>query len=447
MAVLLLAVSWACGPNGGKGDSIDGGRAEPRIDSGPTPCRGAECQNFCPDGKKTTLSGTVTAPNGIDPVAGAIVLVPSEIDEIPSTVSCDLCAHISGRAKVQATTRPDGSFSLSPIPTQADQLPGKSIQLVVQKGRFRRVSTVTIDNPCGENVVEEGLVSLPKKSEGQNHVPKIAIATGRYDAMECVLLRMGLDQDAFTIFEGDDYSNAPHFLDALLRDPSQMAEYDVLFLNCGNDYEGLLADQAIRNNLASYVEKGGRLYVTDQAYDFVEQVEVFSRFIDFGPTKTTATTPELKDAAQVGAGGLVVQASILDSELASWLSAIEKRTGKEVIGNDNRVKVEHFVEGWAVPYAVPPGPDSHAWVEGEVSGEAMPTSVRPLTMTFDYKQCGRVLFSSYHTTGKGTTTGIPPVGGKNSGYLTHCAIDQTLTPQERILEYLILHVADCLTIE
>ena len=64
--------------------------------------------------------------------------------------------------------------------------------------------------------------------------------------------------------------------------------------------------------------------------------------------------------------------------------------------------------------------------------------LRPLTTTFDYQMCGRVLYSSYHTEGRDV------LGGGN--FPAYCS-SEPLTPQERVLEYLIFHIADCIDIE
>ena len=65
------------------------------------------------------------------------------------------------------------------------------------------------------------------------------------------------------------------------------------------------------------------------------------------------------------------------------------------------------------------------------------SGVLPLTTTFDYNSCGRGLYSSYHTLGRDIfDTGTEP-------FPAYCPTGQ-LSPQERVLEYLILEIADCI---
>jgi hypothetical protein len=48
--------------------------------------------------------------------------------------------------------------------------------------------------------------------------------------------------------------------------------FDIVFLNCGNNYEfEILNSPDNLTQLQAYVNAGGRLYVTDLSYDFVEQ--------------------------------------------------------------------------------------------------------------------------------------------------------------------------------
>ena len=56
-------------------------------------------------------------------------------------------------------------------------------------------------------------------------------------------------------------------------------------------FESELTKQLVRKNITDYVQAGGRLYVTDWSYDWIEQVETFSPFIDFEPGKSN-TAPE-----------------------------------------------------------------------------------------------------------------------------------------------------------
>jgi hypothetical protein len=92
-------------------------------------------------------------------------------------------------------TKPDGSFTLQNVPA------GTAIPLVIQLGRWRRQITVDIQ-PCTNNVIADGVARFPRnKSEGD--IPLTAISTGRIDALECLLRKIGIEDSEFTAPTGN----------------------------------------------------------------------------------------------------------------------------------------------------------------------------------------------------------------------------------------------------
>src|SRR5262249_35425649 len=63
----------------------------------------------CPMG--AVLSGRVFAPNGVDPIAGATVYVPTSSAGFQPGASCDLCLQ-NFPSCTQVTSAADGSFTL-----------------------------------------------------------------------------------------------------------------------------------------------------------------------------------------------------------------------------------------------------------------------------------------------------------------------------------------------
>lgn len=438
VALLVGALLAACGPTAATGDD-DGGSSG--ADSGGD-CTGANCLNKCPDGTMTTISGTVKMPNGIDPVPQATVYVPREVTEFPGIVQCEVCSQLNDISIVSTETGVDGRFSLGPIPTAEGQQPGFTSTVVAQIGRFRKLAEVTIDNPCGENNAGPNDLVLPARNDGYDNIPNIAVATGDYDVMECVLHKIGIDYDAFDLYNSLSFGSTPGAVDnfdALIGDLNLMKTYNIIFLNCtGDTYESLLADPTLRGNIEDYVLSGGRLYVTDWSYDYVEQVEQFCSYIDFEPgADSNPTVPEEMNAATIGDDGITTEAQVLDEDMAAWLRAIEAVTSQEIISDTGTVHIAHFLIGWVMQHEVPANDSVKVWLTGNVSGGSI-SGERPLTTTFDYNNCGRVLYTSYHTRGR-DGLGTEP-------FPTYCD-SEPLSPQERVLEYLILHIADCIEIE
>src|SRR5690606_10500204 len=139
----------------------------------------------------------VYMPNGTVPVQGALVYVPKTSANIPtfsSTVSCERCdAQVPPTAVAYAISATDGSFMLNGVPAG-------NVPVVIQVGRFRRKIDGNV-TACQNVQLTPQQSRLPKKHNEFNaydHIPKIAVVTGLVDAMECVLRRMGIDDDQFS---------------------------------------------------------------------------------------------------------------------------------------------------------------------------------------------------------------------------------------------------------
>src|SRR5207248_814856 len=80
------------------------------------------------------------------------------------------------------------------------------------------------------------------------------------------------------------------------------------------------------------------------------------------------------------------------------------------------------------------------WASGIADGGGLPNQSkgrRPLTVTFDYKQCGRVHYSTYNT------EPAAAVDDTMTNRYPSCGNRMTFHPQERLLEYLLFEVAQC----
>lgn len=372
--------------------------------------------NPCAPDAPPTITGKVYAPNGVDPVAGASIGVPLALASLPPQVRCMSCS-VPGRFKAQTYSNADGSFTLEGVPND-----GKPFPLAIQKGYFRRVLEVTV-TPCGKLELTKEQSRLPGKSKqyGEHDtIPKIAVVSGAWDRLEKVLDKLGVEEKV--VFNGRDLATGPESMQALLQNGALLKQHHMLFINCGTKFEGLVTQPGpARNNLRDYVKQGGRLFVTDYSYDFVEQA--FPEFIDFQGLHDgePLTTPEKHNAAEVGKEDLVVEGDVLDSNLKKWLALPE-------IGAllpSGLVQIVGFETAWAVQKSAIPG--AKVWVQGHVSGIGVtPDAPRPLTTSWDFVDadktgCGRIVFSSYHTHGT----------------------QSTLLPQERVLEYLMLEIGGC----
>lgn len=422
---LLLA---ACGsPSRGGGDG-DGGAQ----DSGPSA--------KCPAGSETTIVGTLFAPNGKDPVPNATVYVPSGAPApFPDGVACDLCGMVSG-ARVQATTGPDGTFALPGAPDG-------EVTLVAELGRFRSVRTMRVA-PCAQNVVpaDPGVAGLrlPGKDGDLapgDRVPKIAVATGDFDQIECVLKRMGLQSiDLYDDRTGATLPKTIATFESLVSDLAKMKQYHIIFVNCtaAQHFEPTLQKPGVLANLEAYVAAGGRLYATDWAYDVIHQVPEFAPmmcFIEDGvlgpaPPATCAGKPAPPGAAHSDTAWHT-SATILDSTMAAWLANFPSTIAKGQVPVAFNFVVINKVQGDTKVYA-----EGNAEAQG--STPMLAKGTRPLTVTFDYKQCGRVHYSTYNTEPSNV------VANTAATRYPGCDNRDTFNAQERLLEYLVFQTAQCI---
>ncbi len=323
----------------------------PRTDAGtgggPSPVPGVDAgpgtplppPSTCPGGGTTTISGTVTFPNGRLPVPGAMVYIPvGDPSAVPHVGTCGTCVDMSS---VVASTETDigGHFVLNGVPAGDENL-------VVEKGLFRRVTNVHV-NSCTDNTPPPDATRLPSDAS-QGNVPRIAVITGDFDCMEDVLAKLGLAPDAFQIVPGtsDAADSGTEAASALLADPSRLSNYDIIFVDCGAalaepTYYPALNNPAYATNLRTFVQNGGRLYVTDESYDLIE--DTWPSAIDFqAGSNGLSSTPQPADAAEVGAGMNPVNATVHDDTLASWLMQ------NGTVDASGQLATQGWLDGWAV---------------------------------------------------------------------------------------------------
>lgn len=403
----------------------------------------------------STITGKVVAPDGSTPISGATVYVPNgspktiipQVSVSGQTGSLQAaCTEPPEAASAKTCTEADGSFQFD-VPIES----GK-VTLKVKKGVFTFSATLDVSGPTAS----VGNVQMPDDTDALS--AKIAVVTGAYDRMQDILAKLGfgeldaigqleLGTEQFDLYNGDFSlpESYPEYVE-LFEDRDgdgepDMNNYDIVFFNCGADEFPLeesnlkqaghqhgkrktggsstLLDQADIDALRAYVENGGTLYVTDLAYDYVEQA--FPEFIDYhGSDTTAAADPEPLNLAEVGEDGITTEATILDSDLRSWMEAVSCEAGS-CLNGDGTVHVAGFLSGWAVIDGQESGSTVNFSVKGTVSwyhaGTFNLTSgAKVLTAEFPAGS-GKVIYSSYHTVEED-----PSPGWK---------------PQERILQYLV----------
>ncbi len=348
------------------------------------------------------ITGKVLAPEGTIPISGALIyLADAPPAPIPDGVYCDACVPLAETVP-HAFSNPDGTFT---VPTYTTG----SKFLVVQKGQFRRVRPFEVTG--GPQPADASLTTFPPRTDKANgdDIPKIAIRIGQWDAIEDTLEKLGIAPDAFDRAEfGGSLSQ-----DELLNDYATLSQYHIVFAPCsgssGTDCnDSTTSNSTVKQNLSTFVGAGGKLYVTDYSYDFVRQP--FPGYVDW-----VGQDSQLGSACLTGSYD--AQAVDVDPGLSAWLGAqsITSFSLEASWTMIDKVNAVDTTDANGDPATVTP----KVWVTGQTN-----MGVKPLTISFE-KQCGRVLFSTYHTEGNG-----------GSGLL----------PQELALLYVLFEVAVCVDV-
>ncbi len=155
-------------------------------------------QPACPAGSYTTLSGKVFDPAGKVPLYNVDVYIPNgPLKDYKDGPSCDTCAdRVSGSPVTKAVTDASGAFHLG---TRTSDVPsGASIPLVFQVGKWRRQVTIPNVVACQDNALTDPQVTRLPRDQTEGHLPRLALTTGGADALECLLLKIGISKSEFT---------------------------------------------------------------------------------------------------------------------------------------------------------------------------------------------------------------------------------------------------------
>jgi len=269
------------------------------------------------------------------------------------------------------------------------------IAQLIRHEEHRQASTLELiasENHVSKAVMEAaGSVLTNKYAEGYPGARYYG-GCGYYDEIENVLAKLGfgsvdgmgrLDETApfdFTLVDGseslgDEYEDFEDFV----SDPANLAQYDIIFINCGQYEQTFFTNPTFVNNLRTYVDAGGSLYASDWAYDFVEVA--FPESVDFEGNDAQT------NSAAVGESGPMT-AQVSDPALATALGG-------------STVSLNYDLPQWVVPTSA--AGNARVLVTGNASAfnyqtfQTYNVPNAPLAVQFHFGQNGgSVIYTSFH---------------------------------------------------
>jgi len=439
------------------GGEICGGGGQPGV-CGPTDAGALGCTGLCQQqttclatGATTTISGTVYAPNGTDPLYNALVFVPNGgpapaygVQPFSAGVHCGQCgSEVTGSPLVSTVTAPDGTFQLQNVPV------GTNIPLVIQLGRWRRMTFIPSIASCVNTALTAAETTLPSQEAVLNpydNIPLMAFSTGNVDGLECVLLKIGINANQFSdpaaqggagrirLYKGEGAAGAQFST----KTPTatqlwgagadggapDIDQYDMVYFPCqGAEYQKNAADQTV---VVNYANAGGRIFATHFSYVW---------FID--PTPAGTANPFLGAAAWTPNGtpptpdpgtGFINTSFTRGQALAQWLQ----------ITGSSTTYAQMPINTLRRDFSAVTAP-SLLWVSTQPPSANIES---PMHMTFDTpvgsppaSQCGRVVFSDFHVENSNGNGGLT--------FPAECPAG-AMTAQEKMLEFMLFDLASCI---
>jgi hypothetical protein len=432
----VVTAAAACGSAKTRDFPVDPGSTSDGPDAAPpsfaeagAACTGLRCAvpTRCAPGTTTAVEGDLYDPAGKVKLYGGIAYVPNaELDALATGATCDRCGTVSGDPIATALTDANGHFRIEGVPA------GKDVPLVVQIGKWRRRMVVKNVEACTTTRIPDGDAHLPR-NQTEGELPQVAVVTGGFDELGCLLSRIGVDGTEYTtpdsfgrihvyrgVGGGNTMTATAPAASELWGDAAKLAKYDMVLLACeGWEYDeddGTNGNKTVaaKQIMHDYAANGGRIFATHYHYTWFEQ----SPQADF---RSVATWNPPSSA--YGHKTLKVDTSFpKGAAFAKWLVQAGATNTAGTVDVDNPgSNVASVNAATAQRWLYTDDPANVAFMSFNVPVGAPPA-----------EQCGRAVFSDVHVSGEQGGRNIPG----------NCGAAK-LTPQELALEFLLFDLASC----
>jgi len=407
----------------------------------------------------TTLTGTVYAPNGTLPLYGVNVYVPaSDPGPLPDGASCDQCAAgLSGGSLTAAVTDENGKFTLTNVPATND------VPVVIQIGKWRRQLKIPAVAACQVMPLPAAETSLPKSRTDITamttsvDMPRIAVSTGGADAIECLILKLGIDPKEIGASTRDTMihlytnpdngqgaatfkANWPGGTDpmthssAFWNDVNNLKKYDIVMLSCEGSQGASTKTQPMLQAMHDYADAGGRVFASHWHNIWIsgeqnkaahgmpdwESVASWSFAGNPNPDTLTAMIDQVNNPKGVSFATWMVNVGG-----STTLGKLKVTGARDTCSSVDTTKAEQWV------YLDPATAGGSASLPASSMNFQFTT---PQNVAAD-QRCGKVVFSDMHVSAdSGSSPGTP--------YPNQCST-APMTPQEKALAFMFFDIASC----
>ena len=429
LALLLISLWGGCGPSTRVEDTPEDAPILPDA------CEGLRCKvtNCAAKGQaETSVSGTVFAPNGTLPLFGVTVYVPNtDPGFFTDGAQCSRCANsLPGDPIAQTLTDTTGHFRLSGVPS------GELIPLIITIGKWRRQIKIPVVTDCADTPLQAAQTSLPRtKIEGE--MPKIAVATGGADAMECLVRKLGVADSEFTNDSGDGRvhmftSNGASrsvtnqtFSPAttLWASVNKLKQYDLTMFSCEGSTYPDIKPQSAMEAVKAYADLGGRVFMSHFHAIWISG-ENATHAPPVWPSVANCTTA----VSTSSTAGVIDQVNNpRGPSFASWMQSVQASTalGQFTI-NDSRQTC-----------ASVDNTKAERWVYLQSGTSEILQNFQFTTPNEVMKEdrCGKVVFSDMHVASGSTSSSSTP-------FPNGCSTGE-LAAQEKALAFMFFDIASC----